>query len=232
MTTHRRPTMNDVADDAGVSLKTVSRVVNGVTTVDPALAERVMASVRTLGFRRNDLAATLRSGTETRTIALITADLQNPFYTPITAALAAVARSRGHQLITASSQEDPDVERATALDLCQRRVRALVVVPTAADHSYLASEVASGIPVVFVDRPGDGVPADQVLLDDRGGADSAITDLLDRGHRRIAVLLDRADIHTMAERLAGVRQGLERVGLALDPRLVSNEVHTPEDAVA
>lgn len=228
----RRPTMNDVARDSGVSLKTVSRVVNRVASVDPELAERVLASIRRLDYRRNDLAANLRSGTETRTIGFVTADLQNSFYTPIATALGAVAGSRGFHLIIASSDEDPDVERITTLDLCQRRVSALVVVPTSGDHSYLAPDVASGVPVVFVDRPGSGLLADEVLLDNRGGAASAITDLIDRGHHRIGLLLDKPQIDTMQERLAGVQEALTAAGLALDPLLVSSAVHVPEDVPA
>ncbi|MEO6827111.1 MAG: LacI family DNA-binding transcriptional regulator, partial [Microbacteriaceae bacterium] len=93
-----RPTMNDVAADAGVSLKTVSRVVNDVSTVDPALAEKVFASIHKLGFRRNGVAASLRAGGPTRTIGLITADLTNSFYMALASAVAAVARTRGFQV--------------------------------------------------------------------------------------------------------------------------------------
>src|SRR5690554_4631737 len=81
-----RPTMIDVAADAGVSLKTVSRVLNNVPTVDPALVERVYASIEKLGFRRNALAASLRAGS-TDTIGLLTADLSNAFYTQVAAAV-------------------------------------------------------------------------------------------------------------------------------------------------
>lgn len=228
----RRPTMNDIARDAGVSLKTVSRVVNRVASVDPEMTDRVLASIRRLDYRRNDLAANLRSGTETRTIGFVTADLQNAFYTPIATALGAVASTRGFHLITASSDEDPDVERITALDLCQRRVSALVVVPTSGDHGYLAPDVASGVPVVFVDRPGSGLLADEVLLDNGGGAASAIRDLIDRGHHRIGLLLDKPEIHTMRERLVGAEKALAAGGLALDPALVSYSVHVPEDVPA
>lgn len=222
--------MNDVADDAGVSLKTVSRVVNQVPSVDHAMTESVLASIRRLGYRRNDVAAHLRSGTETRTIALITADIQNSFYAPICAAILEVAREHDFQLITASSEENPELERSTALDLCQRRVSGLIVVPSGEHHGYLRAEVDLGVPVVFVDRPGVGLVADAVLLDNAGGAAAAVAELVARGHRRIAMVLDKPEIYTMRERRSGAERELARLGLALEESLIVHRIHTPEDA--
>jgi LacI family transcriptional regulator len=226
-----RPTMNDVAADAGVSLKTVSRVVNSVSTVDPVLVVKVVASIRKLGFRRNGVAASLRSGGETLTIGLITADLSNAFYTTISSAVASVARSRGYQVIMASSEENPDIERSLALDLCQRRVSGLLVVPTSADHSYLKREVDLGIPIVFVDRPGTGLEADAIVVDNRGGARLAIDHLLEAGHRRIGLLMDSLAIHTMRERLGGANEALAAAGISADAALTCENVHSPDDAI-
>lgn len=228
----RRPTMNDVARDAGVSLKTVSRVVNHVSTVDGQLAQRVMTSVRRLGFRRNDLAASLRSGADSRTIALLTADLSNAFYAPVWSAVATAARRRGYHVFMASSEESPELERETLLDLCQRRVSGLLVVPTDSDHAYLRTEVDLGTPVVFVDRPGRGIEADCVLLDNQGGARCATESVLAAGHRRLGVLVDSLDIFTVRERLTGVGQALASVGLSLDDAQVTTGVHTPDQARA
>ncbi|MFS0734915.1 LacI family DNA-binding transcriptional regulator [Microbacterium sp. 1P10UB] len=224
-----RPTMVDVAADAGVSLKTVSRVVNGQPHVDPALAARVTASAEKLGFHRNALAASLRSGSRD-TLGFVSADLTNTFYMTIAAAASAVAVGRGMQLIIASSEEDAATERTLALDLCQRRVGGLIVVPTAADHTYLQAEVQRGTPVVFLDRPARGIRADELLLDNRGGARAALTELLAAGHSRIAVLLDKPDIFTMVERRAGVEEAFAAAGRALDERLVVAEMHTPQAA--
>ncbi len=227
-----RPTMVDVAADAGVSLKTVSRVVNRISTVDPEMAERVYESIRKLGFRRNDVAASLRSGTETRTIGLITADLSNTFYSTLSSAIAAVARERGFHVIISSSEENDELERSTVLDLCQRRVSGLIVVPTSSDHSYLRAEVELGIPVVFVDRPGIGLEADAILVDNRGGASDAVAGLIARAHTRIGLLLDALDIFTMRERLAGAQKAMETAGLTFDDDIVSFTSHSPDDAVS
>ena len=222
--------MIDVAADAGVSLKTVSRVVNKVSTVDPVLVEKVVTSIKKLGFRRNEVAASLRSGGETKTIGLITADLSNTFYTTLSSAVAAVARSRGFQIIMASSEESAELERSTALDLCQRRVSGLIIVPTSSDHSYLQPEVELGIPVVFADRPGTGLDADSVVVDNWGGAQYAAEQLLAAGHRRIAILLDSLSIFTMTERLAGIQAAFSAAKIERDPSLIAVDVHSPEEA--
>ncbi|MDQ1588121.1 MAG: LacI family transcriptional regulator [Microbacteriaceae bacterium] len=227
-----RPTMNDVASDAGVSLKTVSRVVNNVATVDPELVAKVFASIKSLGYRRNGIAASLRAGGETRMIGLITEDLSNTFYITLASAVAKVARARGFQVIMASSEEDPEIERELALDLCQRRVSGLLVVPTSADHHYLQAEMDLGVAVVFIDRPGSGLDADAILVDNQGGARSAVERLISNGHRRIGLLMDSLSIYTMRERLAGARDALAAAGADDDPALLVENVHAPDDAAS
>ena len=96
-----RPTMRDVAERAGVSLKTVSRVINAEAGVTPATAERVTAAIAELGFERNDLAASLRSGRSSSTLGLVIEDVANPFYSAVAQAVEAAARDRGFLLITA-----------------------------------------------------------------------------------------------------------------------------------
>lgn len=226
-----RPTMVDVAADAGVSLKTVSRVINAEPNVDPAMIERVTASVARLGYHRNALAASLRSGNRD-SIGFIAADLSNTFYMAVAAAVSSVATRERMHLVMASSEENAATERTLALDLCQRQVGGLIVVPTADDHAYLAREVELGTPVVFLDRPATGIPADAILLDNRGGARAAVSELLEAGHRRIAVLTDAPSIFTMAERREGAREAFAEAGRDLDPALVVENLHTPADARA
>jgi LacI family transcriptional regulator len=224
----RRPTVIDVARAAGVSIKTVSRVINNVPTVNPQIAERVLAAVADLGFRRNDMARILRSGQKAATIGLIIEDFANPFYSTITAAVQEVAAQHDALLITASSEEDPERERRFLLAMCDRRVDGLLVVPAGSDHSYLRPEIEMGVPAVFLDRPPVGLQADAVLLDNAGGARSGIAALLDRGHRRIALLVDSLSIHTMRERLAGAEGALEAAGIPHDEELVRYDLHEPE----
>jgi LacI family transcriptional regulator len=219
--------MVDVARHAGVSLKTVSRVVNSEPAVAPELVDRVLAAIAELGFRRNDIARNLRSGRVNATIGLLIEEIANPFYSAIAAVTADIARDHNTLLITTSSEEDPDRERALLLDLVSRRVDGLLVVPAGQDHSYLRREVEMGLPVVFLDRPPGHLLADAVLLDNQGGSRAGIRRLVGQGHRRIAVLLDSLSVYTMRERLAGARA---EAGALFDEALVREGVRSPQDA--
>lgn len=228
----RRPTMTDVARVAGVSLKTVSRVVNNVPTVDATLAERVLAAVTELGFRRNDMARNLRSRTTSATVGLLIEDLANPFYSAIAAAVAECALAHDTMLITASSEEDGDRERRLLLEMCERRVDGLLVVPAATDQVYLRAEIELGTPVVFLDRPPTNLRADTVLIDNARGAGTAIEYLVAKGHRRIGVLSDWLSIHTMRERMSAAEAALARANLPYRPDLVRCGLHTLADTEA
>ena len=211
-----RPTMRHVADMAGVSLKTVSRVINAEAGVTPATAERVTAAIAELGFERNDLAASLRHGRSSSTLGLVIEDVANPFYSAIAQAVEAAARDRGFLLITASAREDAERERELVSALLRRRVDALLIVPAGPDHRYLASSSRA----VFLDRPPLGIEADTVLLDDHGGARSAVEHLIAQGHTRIACVADDSELYTMRQRIAGYREALAADGLAEDPALL------------
>ena len=223
--------MRDVAERAGVSLKTVSRVINAEAGVTPATAERVTAAIAELGFERNDLAASLRHGRSSHTLGLVIEDVANPFYSVIAQAVEAVARERGFLLITTSAGEDAERERELVAALLRRRVDALLIVPAGPDHRYLASSTHA----VFLDRPPLGIDADTVLLDDVGGARSAVEHLIAHGHTRIACVADDADLYTMRERITGYRDALQAAGIEPDPALLltgSSDVAAAQAAVA
>jgi LacI family transcriptional regulator len=215
-----RPTMRHVAERAGVSLKTVSRVINDEPGVSPDTAARVASAIAELGFRRNDLARSLRQGRSSATLGLVIEDVANPFYSAVAQAVENAARERGFMLITGSCEEDPERERELILALLRRRVDALLLVPAGRDHAWLARELGETTPVVFLDRPPLGIAADAVLVDNAGGARAAVAHLLAHGHRRIACVADPATLFTAAERVAGYRAALEAAGVEYDPELV------------
>jgi LacI family transcriptional regulator len=211
--------MRDVAERAGVSLKTVSRVINAEAGVATATAERVGEAIAALGFQRNDLARSLRHGLSSSTLGLVIEDVANPFYSNVAQAVETVARARGFLLITASAREDPERERELVGSLVGRRVDALLIVPAGPDQRY-AETMRGRTALVYVDRPPGGVEADTVLLDDAGGARTAVEHLLAHGHRRIACVADRADVYTARERVAGYEAALTAAGVELDPELI------------
>ncbi len=221
--------MSDVAALARVSLKTVSRVVNGEPGVRPATAARVHQAIAQLHFRRNDLARALRQGQVSSTLGLVIENVSNPFFSAVTRGVEEVARSHGLLVIAGSSDEDPERERNLLRLLCEQRVNGLLIVPAGADHRYLLPELLLGTPAVFIDRPPGHVKADAVLLDNVGGARAAVEHLLAHGHRRIGIVGDALTIFTAAERLRGYRDALSARGVAFDPALVRLGSH---DAVA
>ena len=227
----RRPTLHDVARVAGVSLITASRVVGGGPYIAAATRRRVEKAIRELGYRPNQLARTLRTGTTSHTIGLVIEDIANPFYAGIAKAVEEVAREHRCLLITASCEENPNLEREVVGALLQRRVDGLILVPASnGNHRYLRTEARLGTPVVFADRRPVGFRADSVVLDNMGGAKLAVEHLIRQGHRRIAVVGDPPTMPTAEERRAGYQAALEIAGISYDPELVSMVSHDLDQA--
>jgi len=204
-----RPTMNDVAKTAGVSLKTVSRVVNGETTVAPDLAARVRAAVDSLDYRPHLGASLLRrNDRRTGTIGVLLEDVSNPFSAALHRAVEDEARARGIQVLTGSLDEDPDRERMLAAEFAQRQTDGLILAPTGDDQSYLAG--LGGMPVVFVDRAATGMAGDTIVATNVAGAAGAVRHLVAHGHRRIAYLGDLRRLTTARDRHRGFLRALGR----------------------
>ena len=217
----RRPTMKEVAAVAGVSLSTVSRVINGGPTVRADLAERVDRAVELLGYRQNLTASSLRRADGlSASVGLIYEDVSNPFFAAVHRGVEEVARERGVLTFAGSSDELPDRERDLAQSFGARGVDGLIIAPSATDHSYLLRDRAAGVALVFIDRPARFIDADAVLSDNPGGAKAAVAHLIAHGHRRIAFLGDRAELYTATERLRGYREALARHGIEEVPELV------------
>lgn len=227
----RRPTMQDVATAAGVSLKTVSRVVNGEPGVTGPLIEQVRVAVDRLGYQRDDRARHLRSGENTtRTIGFIINDVANPFFAAIYRGLENEARDRGFLLLAGSSDADAGREHALVAALVARRVDGLVVVPTARTSALVRAEIARGTPFVFIDLLPADLDADVVLTDHLAGAHLATSHLLRRGHRRIGFLGDDVRFTSAAERADGYAAALRDAGLSVDTSLVRAGIGSPQMA--
>ncbi|MDI6099533.1 LacI family DNA-binding transcriptional regulator [Actinoplanes sp. NEAU-A12] len=228
-----RPTMNDVARVARVSLKTVSRVVNNEPNVSPVLIAQVRSAIEALNYRPDLGASTLRrSDRRTETIALLLKDVGNPFSSALHRAVEDESRARGVHVLTGSLDEDPSRERELAKAFTMRRADGLIIVPVGMDQTYLATEVRADTPVVFVDRPGHGLPADTVLATNVLGAAEATRHLITHGHRRIACLSDYSRIFTARHRQDGYLAALREAGIEAECRLIIPELHTAAEAEA
>jgi LacI family transcriptional regulator, galactose operon repressor len=201
----RRPTMRDVAAAAGVSVKTVSRVVNDEAAVRDVVAERVRTAIATLGYRPDHRAQLLRRlGTASATIGFVPFDMSNPFFSAIYRGLEDVAWAHGYVVVAGSSDGTRERGEAILKRLIGARVDGLVVVPAGDDHTLIAEEVGRGTPVVLLDLEVADLPeVDLVRSDHRGGARRAVAHLIHGGHREIAFLGDEASIFSARERYRG-----------------------------
>ena len=226
----RRATMRDVAALAGVSIKTVSRVVNQEAGVSGDLADRVEAAARQLDYRPDLTASNLRRGRRTATLGMMLENVANPYSSAVHRAVDDAAIERGMAVLATSLDEDPVREREVARTMIQRRVDGMVIMPTGTDQSYLRPEIEAGLAAVFVDRPPRFLDADTVLATNRAGARGAVEHLIGMGHTRIAFLGDLIDIATAADRYKGYLEAMSSAGILVDDRLVRTDLHTRDTA--
>ena len=171
----------------GVSIKSVSRVLNDEPGVSPATGERILAVAEELGFRRNDLARSLRRQSAGNTIGVVAQHTAARFFVGLIRGMEQVATEHGALMLTAAIP-DPERELSKLVALSSRRMDALVIAPRTSDQSSLRAEQAMGVPLVFVDQPPQGVVADTIVVDNHGGAKRATAHLMAYGHRRVGVV--------------------------------------------
>ena len=223
--------MREVAALAKVSIKTVSRVVNGESGVSPRLARQVVAAAERLSYRHNLTASSLRrSDGRSATIGVVLEDVANPFSSALHRAIEDVAVQRGVLVLAGSSDEDADRERKLVSAFASRRVDGLIILPSSQDHSYLISERRAGTAIVFVDRPPAFFDADSVVTDNAAGVRRGVRHLVEQGHRRIGYLGDLHTIATAAERHRGYLDELADQNIALDESLVRLDLNGIEKA--
>lgn len=228
------PTMKEVAARAGVSAMTVSRVLHEDPRVLPNTRRMVLNAIDELGYRRNELARSLRVGRTTGMVGLVVTNLANPFYSQLALGVESVVAERGLKVVLGNTNDDVDNEMQLVDDLVARRVDGMIVVPAGRKQGHLSPAAVNGTPVVLCARPPIDIAADCVLLDDLGGAKAAVEWLLRAGHTRVGFLGPPA-VWTSAERLTGFRQAMADAGLVVDDRLVKSDqrdVATAERAAA
>lgn len=225
-----RATVLDVARMAGVSGRTVSRVVAGGVSVSPETRQRVTEAVRVLRFRPNRMAQELRSGGISTTVGFVVGDFTNAFYMQVAAGIERLTTELGLTMLLAATRDVPDQEPTTVGAVLEHRVRALLLVPIGEDHGYLEHEEELGTPIVSVDRPAANADLDSVVFDNRGGAAAAVTSMIAAGHRRIAFVGSDRTIYTHRERLDGYHQALRGAGLPTPPTRVCTDAPDAESA--
>jgi LacI family transcriptional regulator len=229
-----RPTLHDVAREAGVSARTVSRVLNEEPRISAETRQRVLAVVGRLGFRPNIMARNMRVGARDAAIGLVIPDLANPFFGTVASGVEKAIRTRGLHLVIGSSEEDPVQERGVITTLLDRQVAGLIVVPSAGgDYGHLRTERRHGLPLVFLDRPAAKLAADTVISANFAGAVEAVGHLIGYGHRRIGFVGDLpTTLYTRRERFRGYRHALDTAGIPFDRDLIEQGHHENDAAEA
>jgi len=215
----------DVANAAGVSLRTASRVLNDDPRVASVTRQRVQAAMLELRFEPDAMARSLRAGTDTA-VGFVVEAISDPFFAEVIDAVELEMSRHGRSVLVTSTRRDPGWERDVIARMLQRRVAGLLLCPTGGDHAWLDPRV----PVVLVDRPAPGLTADLVEIDDYRAAFDAVAHLIAHGHRRIAYIGDTPAIPTSAARLRGYRDALASHGIEADEQLVNCACPASQDA--
>ncbi|MFD4230303.1 LacI family DNA-binding transcriptional regulator [Streptomyces sp. NPDC058545] len=206
--------IKDVAAEAGVSVATVSRVLNSHPSVSPDARARVLAAVDALGYRPNAVARSLRTD-QTRTLGLIISDVLNPYFTALARAVEEEARALGYSVIIGNADERPELQDHHVRTLLDRRIDGLLVSPTDGGSPQILDAVRGGTPMVFVDRWIPGVDVPVVRADGCPAVRDLVAHLHRLGHRRLAIIAGPAATTTGSERVEAFRDALGEHGLPL-----------------
>ncbi|TDD04296.1 LacI family transcriptional regulator [Nonomuraea deserti] len=210
--------IQDVARHAGVSAATVSRVLNGRSTVNPELAARVHAAVRELGYRPNGVARNLRRR-QTTLWAVLISDVGNPFFTSLVRGVEDGGRQFGYSVVLCNTDENRARE-AEYIAVALADNMAGVIISPADDSTDISALVAAGTAVVTIDRELAETEVDAVLVDNEKGAEMATAHLLESGYRRIACITGPRRMSTAMRRLRGHQRALRAFGLPPDRSLI------------
>jgi LacI family transcriptional regulator len=214
-------TLADVAREAGVSLKTASRVLN-MAPVAPATAKKVRSAISRLNYKPNELARGLR-GKRSAAIGMVVPNLADPFNASAVQAVQAVARKHGYVVILTSCNGDENMERQQLESLFCRQVDGLVIAPADGRNNTVECFESANIRVVAFDRPISNSNVDSITVTNRDAVREATEHLLSHCYRRILAIGSRTHLYTGAERVSGYISTMARAGLKQETCLVESE---------
>ncbi len=215
----RASSVKDVAARAGVSLGTVSNVLNRPERVSPVTRARVEQAMRDLGFVRNESARQLRAG-RSRTLAYVLLDARNPFFTDVAEGVERAAEAAGLSLFLCNSDNRPSREHDYLAHLVEQRVQGILVTPVDAQSSALDDVRRNGTPVVIVDRTRSDDTFCSVAVDDELGGRLAVEHLVEQGHTRVVFIGGPDTIGQVRDRLEGARKAWADAGLPAEQLVV------------
>jgi LacI family transcriptional regulator len=219
--------MTDVAEMAGVSTMTVSRVLNGHPSVSDEARRKVLAAIERLRYQPNELARSLRER-RSRQIGILVPYISDPFFATCAHAISAVAKQHSYSVVLATSNEDPAAELDEASRMVRRNIEGLVVIPARIGkaRSLLLGHQFNRLPIIALDRPIEGGHFDRLLVENEHGARIGTDHLISLGHKRIAFLGLSPELYTMRMRELGYRSAMQSSGLS--PRVL--ELSTSQES--
>jgi LacI family transcriptional regulator len=210
------PTIREVAKLAGVALMTVSRVINDHPSVRPKTKKKVQAAIEELGYERNEAAGLLK-GQRAMMIGLIVPDLSEIFFATCANTVEQLARENGYMTLIVSSGNDAELEMQQAELMARRKLSGLLIITSGKGDAERVQRLrASGLAIVAFDRPLEGVGTDAVLIENRAGAEEAVSHLIGHGHKRIACVGSDDESYPVRERIGGYRNAMLAHGLRPD----------------
>ena len=211
--------MKDVAKLAGVSVSTVSHVLNKTRKVNPGTQGKVLQAVKELKYNINPVARNLRKG-HSKLIGIVVSNLANSFFMDIALSIEKILKTEGYHLIFINSNEDKDIERENIENLVMQNVDGLIIAPVDQDCSYMESIMGTGCYCVFFDRLPNGYKRDCIMSTNYEGAFKATEALISNGHKRIGFIGSHFD-GTMKERIEGFKGALKKHKIPIDTDLLT-----------
>nr|WP_306813105.1 LacI family DNA-binding transcriptional regulator [Paenibacillus soyae] len=214
-----KATIYDIAKEAGVSIATVSHVINGKGKISKERREEIRGIMARMGYKPSMIASALTSK-KTYALGLLVPDISNPFFAEIARAVEDEGQRHGYSVfICSTDNQDEKVERYAAL-LQQKKVDGVIIGTGMKDPSALEPLLHDNVPIALLARELPSVNVPTVIVDDYAGGAAAAEHLIALGHRRLAVLAEQESISSSRERVRGFRQAAEAAGVTLDPALV------------
>lgn len=208
----RKPNISDVAKAAGVSIATVSYVINGSRFVSDEAARKVHQAIKELGYIPSSLARGL-ANKQSKIIGVIFSDISNPFFTSLYVGLESVFSAEGYELILINTGEIHEKQELALKTMLSRQIDGLIIAPTGQKSKMLNHIVDAGTPVVLIDRQTPIKKASLIDIDNIEAARQATHHLIQDGYRRIGIVIGLPEISTSAMRLEGYKKALESCGI-------------------
>lgn len=210
--------LKDVASKAGVSVATVSHVVNNTKPVSEKTKARIEAAIKELSYTPNFLAKSLKEN-RSKVIGLIIPDISNYYFTEIASIIEQRLNDAGYNMILCNSNENLELEIQHIQQLKAYMVSGMIIAPTTMDFDYRKLVASQDYPIVFIDRKLSTLQGDSIIADGACAVEEAVSYLIKKGHKRIGFIGANRGLSTTANRFLGYQNALKKNGIPLDSSL-------------